>query len=180
MPHRRVSNTSNRNHRRTCRMHSDPAWWPQTAASSVKMLELLMDGKQGVRVRVRGYTVKEGDSGSLLPGRNYICTFMRMPLDVAVATSASRCGTRPFFGGGGRPTKQWSVVWVTLEFATILIDIHILIRIHTANGPAGVPAEGIRNVSFSTKLMNEYGCLWKLMSQGIDAVRPKGGALAFR
>jgi len=27
MPHRRVSNTSNRNHRRTCRMHSDPAWW---------------------------------------------------------------------------------------------------------------------------------------------------------
>jgi len=73
------------------------------------MLELLMDGKQGVRVRVRRHTVKEGDSRSLLPGRNYICTFMRMPLDVAVATSAARCGTRPFFGGGGsggRPTKQ--------------------------------------------------------------------------
>lgn len=48
--------------------------------------------------------------------------------------------TPPFLGAA---TKQWSVVWVTLEFATILIDIHTVQTALWELPPAG----GICNVT---------------------------------
>lgn len=160
---------------RTCNC---PARWPQTAASSVKILELLtrieqiecdresqMVGKCGENafpiITNRTESGSEGEYEGSVGGETscqaaityaHSCErhLMQMLMLMPHAPCCECTETRPFFGG--MPAKPRCAVWVTLESATILIDSHS----ENCAPPRGAPGSNVQLREFAMLTSAQY------------------------